>query len=186
MDENNKLINNEERYIIKYVWIYAFVIALILFFISDFKLILSVSFLLGAFTSLLGFTLTIKCVDKLIAVKELNAKTELMKCNVKKILIYTVVLIIAAYSFSKHRDEKIYLNVFATFAGLLSVKIVILFKEFVIDKIIKKDKENVIKKQITEVNETKDNPELIGLKKEVERLQKEIAKLEEGDIKNDN
>lgn len=193
MDEKTNRIKNksEERFIIGYVWIYGLIVALILLFVDGFKIVLPVSFLLGVFTNLLGFTLTIKCVDKIQANKNLNPKAEFIKCNAKKMIIYALVLAIAGYSFSKRENETIYLNIFATFAGLFSVKMMIYFKEFIIDKIFKKKDD----KKISEGNEekiTNDEKQVNDLKmiedkrKELKRLQEELNVLEESLKKGDS
>ena len=193
MDEKTNRIKNksEERFIIGYVWIYGLIVALILLFVDGFKIVLPVSFLLGVFTNLLGFTLTIKCVDKIQANKNLNPKAEFIKCNAKKMIIYALVLAIAGYSFSKRENETIYLNIFATFAGLFSVKMMIYFKEFIIDKIFKKKDD----KKINDGNEEKianDEKQVNDLKmiedkrKELKRLQEELNVLEESLKKGDS
>lgn len=193
MDEKTNRIKNksEERFIIGYVWIYGLIVALILLFVNGFKIVLPVSFLLGVFTNLLGFTLTIKCVDKIQANKNLNPKAEFIKCNAKKMIIYALVLAIAGYSFSKRENETIYLNIFATFAGLFSVKMMIYFKEFIIDKIFKKKDD----KKINDGNEEKivnDEKQVNDLKmiedkrKELKRLQEELNVLEESLKKGDS
>lgn len=185
MSEKNNLENkNVERYIIGYVWIYGLVVALILFFVDHFKFVLPVSFLLGVFTNLLCFTMTVKCVDKMAAMKEVNPRAELMKLNAKKMLIYAVVLLVAGWNYPKRDGETMYLNIFATFAGLLSVKIVIYFKEFVIDKIFKNNKGKDIDAIITEdgkpliCDQEENNQILEEKKKELEKLQKEYEELE--------
>lgn len=193
MDEKTNRIKNksEERFIIGYVWIYGLIVALILLFVDGFKIVLPVSFLLGVFTNLLGFTLTIKCVDKIQANENLNPKAEFIKCNAKKMIIYALVLAIAGYSFSKRENETIYLNIFATFAGLFSVKMMIYFKEFIIDKIFKKKDD----KKINDGNEEKianDEKQVNDLKmiedkrKELKRLQEELNVLEESLKKGDS
>ncbi len=193
MDEKTNRIKNksEERFIIGYVWIYGLIVALILLFVDGFKIVLPVSFLLGVFTNLLGFTLTIKCVDKIQANKNLNPKAEFIKCNAKKMIIYALVLAIAGYSFSKRENETIYLNIFATFAGLFSVKMMIYFKEFIIDKIFTKKDD----KKINDGNEEKivnDEKQVNDLKmiedkrKELKRLQEELNVLEESLKKGDS
>lgn len=193
MDEKTNRIKNksEERFIIGYVWIYGLIVALILLFVDGFKIVLPVSFLLGVFTNLLGFTLTIKCVDKIQENENLNPKAEFIKCNAKKMIIYALVLAIAGYSFSKRENETIYLNIFATFAGLFSVKMMIYFKEFIIDKIFKKKDD----KKISDGNEEKivnDEKQVNDLKmiedkrKELKRLQEELNVLEESLKKGDS
>ena len=183
-DKKIKDNKNVERYIIGYVWIYGLVVALILFLADGFKFVLPISFLLGLFTNLLCFTMTVKCVDKMAAMKEVNPRAELMKLNAKKMLIYAAVLIVAGYSYSKRDDETLYLNVFATFAGLLSVKLIIYFKEFVIDKIFKNNKGKDIDAIITEdgkpliCDQEENNQILEEKKKELEKLQKEYEELE--------
>lgn len=198
MDDLKVNKKNVERYIISYVWIYGLLVALIMFLVDNFKLVLPISFLLGVFTNLLGFTMTIKCVDKLATGKELSVQKELMKTNAKKMLIYAAVLVVAGWSFSKRDGEVLYLNIFATFAGLLSVKLMIYFKEFVIDKIFKNNKGKDVDSIITEDGKPliKDQEEidkelLEEKKKELERLQKEYFELEEklkkeGDEINEN
>lgn len=183
-DKKIKDNKNVERYIIGYVWIYGLVVALILFLADGFKFVLPISFLLGLFTNLLCFTMTVKCVDKMAAMKEVNPRAELMKLNAKKMLIYAAVLIVAGYSYSKRDGETLYLNVFATFAGLLSVKLIIYFKEFVIDKIFKNNKGKDIDAIITEdgkpliCDQEENNQILEEKKKELEKLQKEYEELE--------
>ena len=184
-DKKNNVNRSVERYIIGYVWIYGLFVALIMFLVDKFKLVLPISFLLGVFTSLLCFTMTIRCVDKLASIEGLDTRKELMKANGKKMLIYAAVLLVAGWSYSKRDGETIYLNIFATFAGLLSVKLMIYFKEFVIDKIFKnnpgKDVDAIItedgKPLIKEQNEI-DAKELEEKKKELEKLQKEYLELE--------
>ena len=184
-DKKNDVNRSVERYIIGYVWIYGLIIALILFIVDKFKFVLPISFLLGVFTNLLCFTMTIKCVDKLASVDGLDTRKELIKVNGKKMLIYAAVLLVAGWSYSKRDGETIHLNIFATFAGLLSVKLMIYFKEFVIDKIFKnnpgKDVDAIItedgKPLIKEQNEI-DAKELEEKKKELEKLQKEYLELE--------
>lgn len=193
MDEKTNNIKNksEERFIIGYVWIYGLTVALILLFVDGFKIVLPISFLLGVFTNLLGFTLTIKCVDKVQANENLNKKVEFIKCNAKKMIIYALVLAIAGYSFSQRENEALYLNIFATFAGLLSVKIMIYFKEFIIDKFFKeKNSEKNIYKETQIVNDDKKtNAELEKIaakRKELEKLQEELNVLEESLKKGDS
>ena len=96
--------------------------------VDKFKFVLPISFLLGVFTNLLCFTMTIKCVDKLASVDGLDTRKELIKVNGKKMLIYAAVLLVAGWSYSKRDGETIHLNIFATFAGLLSLKNLLLIK----------------------------------------------------------
>lgn len=193
MDEKTNNIKNksEERFIIGYVWIYGLTVALILLFVDGFKIVLPISFLLGVFTNLLGFTLTIKCVDKVQANENLNTKVEFIKCNAKKMIIYALVLAIAGYSFSQRENEALYLNIFATFAGLLSVKMMIYFKEFIIDKFFKKNNsEKNIYKETQIVNDDKktnaDLEKIAAKRKELEKLQEELNVLEESLKKGDS
>lgn len=185
MDDKNLEKRNVERYIIGYVWIYGIIVSLILWIVDGFKFVLPISFLLGVFSSLLAFTMTVKSVDKLSKTKELNVRSELMKTNAKKMLIYAAVLLVAGYSYSKRDGETLYLNIFATFAGLLSVKIMIYIKEFIIDKIFKNNPGKDIDVIITEDGKPliKDEEEinkeaLEEKKKELEKIQKEYEELQ--------
>ena len=130
-----------ERSIILYVWIYALIVCVSLFFIFHFDYIMPISFLLGTATSLLCFTMTIKTVDKVIKYDDERKKSAFVKNNIYKYLVYLAVLGVAGFSHYRHTQdpERLrYLNVFAVAAGFFSVKIMIYFKIFIIDKIFKK------------------------------------------------
>ena len=130
-----------ERSIILYVWIYALIVCVSLFFIFHFDYIMPISFLLGTATSLLCFTMTIKTVDKVIKYDDERKKSAFVKNNIYKYLVYLAVLGVAGFSYYRHTQdtERLrYLNVFAVAAGFFSVKIMIYFKIFIIDKIFKK------------------------------------------------
>lgn len=133
--------NKIERSIILYVWIYAIIVSLSLFFIFHFDFYIPISFLLGTATSLLCFTMTIKTVDKVIKYEDERKKSAFVKNNTYKYLVYLVVLAVSGYSYYMHTqnpDRARYINVFAVAGGFFSVKIMIYFKMFIIDKIFKK------------------------------------------------
>lgn len=127
-----------ERNIIGYVWVYAILVCIVMLIVDKGSFILPVSFLLGTFTNLLCFTITIKSVDKIIYDEKLNVKSEYLKANIRKMVIYGVVLGLAAYSFWMHGDKALHLNFYATAAGFFSVKLMIYFKMLIIDKIFHK------------------------------------------------
>ena len=136
MDKNK----NVERHIIGYVWIYAIIVCIILFFASGMKLVLPISFALGTATSLLCFTITIRAVDRIIEYDTEHARGILIRANIEKYLLYLVVLVVAGLSYKFQPDKKIHLDIIATACGFFSVRLMIYFKEFVIDKIFKKNK----------------------------------------------
>ena len=136
MDKNK----NVERHIIGYVWIYAIIVILVLFFASGMKFVLPISFALGTATSLLCFTITIRAVDRIIEYDTEHARAILIRANIEKYLLYLVVLVVAGLSYKFQPDKKIHLDIIATACGFFSVKLMIYFKEFVIDKIFKKNK----------------------------------------------
>lgn len=136
MDKNK----NVERHIIGYVWIYAIIVIIVLFFASGMQFVLPISFALGTATSLLCFTITIRAVDRIIDCDTEHARGILIKANIEKYLLYLVVLVVAGLSYKFQPDKKIHLDIIATACGFLSVKLMIYFKEFVIDKIFKKNK----------------------------------------------
>ena len=136
MDKNK----NVERHIIGYVWIYAIIVIIVLFFVSGMQFVLPISFALGTATSLLCFTITIRAVDRIIDCDTEHARGILIKANIEKYLLYLVVLVVAGLSYKFQPDKKIHLDIIATACGFLSVKLMIYFKEFVIDKIFKKNK----------------------------------------------
>ena len=131
---------NVERHIIGYVWIYAIIVSLVLFFASGMKLVLPISFALGTATSLLCFTITIRAVDRIIDYDTEHARGILIKANIEKYLLYLVVLVVAGLSYKFQPDKKIHLDIIATACGFFSVRLMIYFKEFVIDKIFKHNK----------------------------------------------
>lgn len=131
---------NVERYIIGYVWIYCIIVCLILFFASGMKPILPFSFALGTCTSLLCFTITIRAVDRIIEYDTEHARGIMIRANIEKYFLYLVILVVAGLSYKFQQDKKIHLDIIATASGFLSVKIMIYFKEFVIDKIFKHNK----------------------------------------------
>lgn len=136
MDKNK----NVERHIIGYVWIYAIIVCIILFFASGMKPVLPISFALGTATSLLCFTITIRAVDRIIEYDTEHARGILIRANIEKYLLYLVVLVVAGLSYKFQPDKKIHLDIIATACGFFSVRLMIYFKEFVIDKIFKKNK----------------------------------------------
>ena len=136
MDKNK----NVERHIIGYVWIYAIIVCIILFFASNMQFVLPISFALGTATSLLCFTITIRAVDRIIEYDTEHARGILIRANIEKYLLYLVVLVVAGLSYKFQPDKKIHLDIIATACGFFSVKLMIYFKEFVIDKIFKKNK----------------------------------------------
>ena len=136
MDKNK----NVERHIIGYVWIYAIIVCIILFFASGMKPVLPISFALGTATSLLCFTITIRAVDRIIDYDTEHARGILIRANIEKYLLYLVVLVVAGLSYKFQPDKKIHLDIIATACGFFSVRLMIYFKEFVIDKIFKKNK----------------------------------------------
>lgn len=127
-----------ERSIIKYVWIYATVVSV--FLVIVFNVNYMISFILGTCASLLGFTLIIKTVDKVIKYDDARKKSELITRNILNLGIYFIVLLCAGFSSKYGSSNKIQLNIICTAIGLLSVKIVIYFKEFIIDKFFIKNK----------------------------------------------
>ena len=174
-----------ERTIIVYVWIYAIIVALSLFFIFSFDFIIPISFLLGTATSLLCFTMTIKTVDKVIKYDDERKKSAFVKNNIYKYLVYLAVLAVAGYSFYLHKNdpEKTrYLNVFAVAAGFFSVKIMIYFKIFIIDKIFKnKAKEDYKDEEVTE----EEHEKLEEMRKKLDEEEKQKESLKEGDALDD-
>ena len=136
MDKNK----NVERHIIGYVWIYAIIVCIILFFASGMKPVLPISFALGTATSLLCFTITIRAVDRIIDYDTEHARGILIRANIEKYLLYLVVLVVAGLSYKFQPEKKIHLDIIATACGFFSVRLMIYFKEFVIDKIFKKNK----------------------------------------------
>lgn len=129
-----------ERHIIGYVWIYAIIVIIILFFASGMKPVLPISFALGVATNLLCFTITIRAVDRIIEYDTEHARGILIRANIEKYLLYLVVLVVAGLSYKFQQDKKIHLDIIATACGFLSVRLMIYFKEFVIDKIFKNNK----------------------------------------------
>ena len=168
-----------EKSIIFIVWIYCAIVCLVLALINK-SWIWPISFLLGTVTSLLAFNMTVKTVDRVIDSGSSKVRGSFIRNNILKYLVYVVVLGIASYTHYRHmHDETVtkYFNVFCVAAGLFSVKIMIYFKIFVLDKIFKKKaKQDYASEEVTEEEH---------LKLEEERRLEEEA-LKELEEKKDN
>ena len=185
MDKNK----NVERHIIGYVWIYAIIVILILFFASGMKPVLPISVALVTATSLLCFTITIRSVDRIIEYDTEHARGILIRANIEKYLLYLVVLVVAGLSYKFQQEKTVHLDIIATACGFFSVRLMIYFKEFVIDKIFKhnrgRDVDSVSFPEGTELfpekeDEEKENEYDEKLKKLIAKEQEEKAK-ENGD-----
>ena len=185
--EKNK---NVERHIILYVWIYGLLVTAILFFASGMKPVLPISFALGTATSLLCFTITIRAVDRIIEYDTEHARSILVRANIEKYFLYLVVLVVAGLSYKFQQEKTVHLDIIATACGFFSVRLMIYFKEFVIDKIFKhnkgKDVDSVSFPEGVELfpendDEEKENKYDLKLKKMLEAEEAEKAKENEGD-----
>lgn len=123
-----------ERGIILYVWVYALIVSLILFIIEKKYPVL---FLLGVAANLFCFTVTIKTIDRAIKVNGKKSKTMLFFNGLLKIILYGIVLAYVAYK-AKQDGRSILVDVILTAVGMMSVKIMIIFKHLVIDKVKEK------------------------------------------------
>lgn len=127
--------------IIKYTWLVGLAGSLILFLATAFKLILPISYFLGVMVGLMCFNLKRKTIDKGIKPENLHLlKKLLVRRRLMNTLIYMITLGISAYSQYYRGDRELHLNVFATFAGLLTLKAVIYVKFLIVDKIKEKKK----------------------------------------------
>lgn len=142
-----------ERSITLIVWIYGIIVCGILALIS-LNWIWPISFFLGFVTSLMTFNMTVRTVDRVINDENARKQSTFVRNNLLKYLVYIVVLGIASYTHYQHlHDETVtkYFNVFCVAGGLFSVKLMIYFKMFVLDKIFKKKaKEDYASEKVTE------------------------------------
>ncbi|HOA63400.1 MAG: hypothetical protein GX203_00310 [Acholeplasmataceae bacterium] len=138
--------NKIERQIIFYVWIYAILVTLILL-IFDSKY--SIYFALGTCANLFAYTTTIKTADRAILLQKIgkNPKGMVVVTGISKMVLYAIILTYIGYTAQKNQ-RSILIDVGITAFGMLSVKIMILFKHLVIDK-IKSKRDN---KQPKEIN----------------------------------
>lgn len=119
-----------ERGIIKYVWLYAIVVSLILLIFAREYI---VYFILGVASNLLGFTLTIKVIDRSLYNENVNTKRAFVVNNLLKLLLYTSVLTVVAISTEGNPRF-----IIATFIGMLSVKLMIYFKSIIVEPLKRK------------------------------------------------
>ena len=124
---------NIEYYIIKYTLVYVLFITLLLLFVVNKSWALS--FLLGGIVNIFCFKKTVKAVDRVIGNNGYNARRILVSSNVTKLSIYTICLILAGLSYKYHNDYPIHLEIIPMAIAFLSVKLVIYFKQFVLDRI---------------------------------------------------
>lgn len=136
--------------IIKYTWLTGLAGSVVLFLVSAFKFILPISYFLGVMVGLMCFNLKRKTIDKGMKPENLKfLKKLLIRRRMMNTLIYMATLGISAYSQYYRGDRDLHLNVFATFAGLLTLKVVIYVKFLIVDKIKekKKAKEETLEKE---------------------------------------
>ena len=65
----------------------------------------------------------------------MNARRTLVSSNITKLSIYTIALLLAGLSYKYHSDYPVHLEIIPMAIAFLSVKLVIYFKQFVLDKI---------------------------------------------------
>ena len=123
-----------EDHIIPYVIGLTVIVCLILIFISKSY---AISFLIGTAVNILCFKMTIRTVDKIIWNQSISASKYYIINNISKMSIYLVVLIIAGLSTKFNGHKEIHLEIIPVAIGFFSVKFMIYFKYFVIDKIFK-------------------------------------------------
>lgn len=123
-----------EEYVIPYTIGLTILVCIILMFISK---TYAISFLIGSATSILCFKMTIKTVDKIIWNPYLGAKKAYIINNISKLSIYLIVLVIAGLSTKFNGDKQIHLEIIPVAIGFFSIKFMIYFKYFVVDKIFK-------------------------------------------------
>ena len=122
-----------EDYIIPYVIILtAIVCTIFLIFVSKSY---AISYLIGAATNILCFKMTIKTVDKLIMNSHISATRFYVINNLSKMAIYLIVLVAAGLSSKFHGEYEVHLEIIPVAIAFFSVKFMIYFKYFVIDKI---------------------------------------------------
>lgn len=124
---------NIEYYIIKYTLVYVLVVTLLLLFLVSKSWALS--FLLGGVVNIFCFKKTVKSVDRVIGNNGMNARRTLVSSNITKLSIYTIALLLAGLSYKYHSDYPVHLEIIPMAIAFLSVKLVIYFKQFVLDKI---------------------------------------------------
>ncbi len=124
-----------EDYIIPYV-IYLTVVVCILLIIFISKSY-AISFLIGTAVNILCFKMTIKTVDKLINNKYLSATKSYVINNISKLTIYLIVLLLAGFSSKYHGDQEVHLEIIPVAIGFFSVKFMIYFKYFILDRLFK-------------------------------------------------
>ena len=124
-----------EDYIIPYViYLTLFVSAILFIFVSKSY---AVSYIIGAITNIICFKLTIKTVDKIINNAYISASKNYVVNNLSKMGIYLIVLLIAGLSSKYHSNYEVHLEIIPVAIAFFSVKFMIYFKYFVIDKIFK-------------------------------------------------
>ena len=122
-----------EDYIIPYViYLTIFVSAILLIFVSKSY---ALSYIVGAITNIMCFKMTIKTVDRLINNSHLSATKNYVINNVSKMGIYLIVLVVAGLSSKFHGSSEIHLEIIPVAVAFFSVKFMIYFKYFVIDKV---------------------------------------------------
>ena len=123
-----------EEHIIPYVIGLTIIVCTVLVFISK---AYAISFLIGTATNILCFKLTIKAVDKIIWNPHVSAQKAYIINNMSKMSIYLIVLVIAGLSSKFNANKEIHLEIIPVAIGFFSVKFMIYFKYFIIDKIFK-------------------------------------------------